>query len=265
MSTSSRNPVKARPAATEVPRFIFHPSFEAPDAEQAYGSVPTDDVESLPFMPDDATRDHTKRMHYAAWRASVAPGRREVARWLRRYFDCRDRIVLGNRKLIFRVVQNWRPARQHADDLAGECQLVLIRAVAAFNPWLGIRFSTYAFTCLMRALSRLSQRLASDRLSRWLPLESLHCGEPCYAATEDSSPLSISRLDECLQVANALLTPRERTVLMRRYHLHDDVSKAWTLEEVGRELWLSKERVRQLQSTALGKLRTALLVETPGS
>ena len=65
-----------------------------------------------------------------------------------------------------------------ADDMASECQIVLIKAVAAFNPWLGIRFSTYAFTCLTRALSRLSQRLAADQLSRSLPLESLPHGEP---------------------------------------------------------------------------------------
>ena len=65
--------------------------------------------------------------------------------------------------------------------MASECQIVLIKAVAAFNPWLGIRFSTYAFTCLMRSLSRLSQRHAADRLSQSMPLESLPFGEPSYA------------------------------------------------------------------------------------
>jgi DNA-directed RNA polymerase sigma subunit (sigma70/sigma32) len=57
------------------------------------------------------------------------------------------------------------------------------------------------------------------------------------------------------------LTPREKSVLIRRYHLRDDLPRTDTLEQVGRELGLSKERVRQLQWSALGKLRAALLPE----
>jgi DNA-directed RNA polymerase sigma subunit (sigma70/sigma32) len=264
MNTASRKPLQARPAA-EGPRFVFHPSFEEPEGEQAYGGAPADAAESPGYMPDDETRDCTKRMHYAAWRASVSPSRREATRWRRRYYDCRDRIVLGNRKLTYRAVQKWHAPPQLADDLVGECQLVLIKAVAAFNPWLGIRFSTYAFTCLLRALSRLSQRQAADRLSRWLPLGSATCGEPCYVMPEESPPSGVSRLDEYFRAEHTLLSPREKAVLRRRYRIHDDVHEAGTLEEVGRELGLSKERVRQLQSAALGKLRAALLAETPAS
>jgi DNA-directed RNA polymerase sigma subunit (sigma70/sigma32) len=41
--------------------------------------------------------------------------------------------------------------------------------------------------------------------------------------------------------------------------------KSGTLEQVGRELGLSKERVRQVQASALDKLRKALLEEgAPG-
>jgi RNA polymerase sigma factor (sigma-70 family) len=262
MRTVSGEPVAARPAGG--PRFLFHPSFEEAGAEKAYGDAPGG-AESAAYMPDDATRACTRRMHYAAWRAATAPNRRAAARWRRRYFDCRDRIVLGNRKLIFRAVQKWRPAAQFADDLAGECHVVLIQAVAAYNPWLGVRFSTYAFTCLMRALSRLSQRRAADRLSRWMPLGSLPGGEPRAAVAEESSPSTLFRLDEYLREEHPLLSPREKAVLVRRYRLRDDVPQPGTLEELGREMGLSKERVRQLQCTALGKLRAALLAEGRGS
>ncbi len=257
--------MRDRSAATDGPRFIFHPSFEEPGAEQTYGGSPAAEGDALGFLSDDATRDCTKRMHYAAWRISRATNRREAARWQRCYYDFRDRIVLGNRKLTFRAVQKWGAASQLSDDMTGECQIVLIRAVAVFNPWLGIRFSTYAFTCLMRALSRLSQRQAADRLSRSLPLDSLPCGEPSYSMSEKLSVPSISRLDEYLQADHTLLTPREKTVLTLRFHLNEDVPEAETLQQVGRELGLSKERVRQVQSAALGKLRAALLAETAGA
>ena len=266
MRTATKISHRAVSTTRKTPPFICHSTFEEPGAEQLYGGIPANhDGESLSYMPDDATRDCTKRMHYAAWRTCTAATQREASRWRRRYYDCRDRTVLGNLKLSFRAVQKWGPANQLADDMAAECQIVLIKAVAAFNPWLGIRFSTYAFTCLMRALSRLSQRQAADRLSHALPLESLPYGEPCYARQEESSNAGISTLDKYLRDENTLLTKREKSVLLRRYHLHDGCSKIDTLEEVGRDLGLSKERVRQVQMSALGKLRDALLAAAPTS
>ena len=156
MKTASRKLSQARPDTKSGPRFIFQAAFEEADAEQKLGGSPTYEQGSLGFMPDDATRDCARRMHYAAWRVSVALTGREAARWRRRYYDCRDRIVLGNRKLTFRAVHKWRPAVQFADDMAGDCQIVLIKAVAAYNPWLGIRFSTYVYTCLLRTVPAIA-------------------------------------------------------------------------------------------------------------
>jgi RNA polymerase sigma-32 factor len=50
------------------------------------------------------------------------------------------------------------------------------------------------------------------------------------------------------------LSPRERTIIAER-RLRDE---GVTLEELGRELGVSKERVRQLEARAMGKLRAAL-------
>jgi RNA polymerase primary sigma factor len=49
------------------------------------------------------------------------------------------------------------------------------------------------------------------------------------------------------------LDPRERRILCLRHGVGTD--REWTLEEVGRELGVTRERVRQLQSIALLKLR----------
>src|SRR5829696_306234 len=50
------------------------------------------------------------------------------------------------------------------------------------------------------------------------------------------------------------LTERERRVLVRRYGL--DGGRCATLEEIGEEVGVTRERVRQIQSTALRKLRS---------
>ena len=49
------------------------------------------------------------------------------------------------------------------------------------------------------------------------------------------------------------LTPREARVLRLRYGLDD--GKARTLEEVGREFNVTRERIRQIEAKALRKLR----------
>jgi len=263
MSTAAKMPTDSMRAGRKQPPYIFHASFEEPGAEETYGGEPaSENDESLGFMPDGQTRDCTRRMHYAAWRACEATTGREAARWRRRYLVFRDRIVLGNQKLTFRAVHMRGSLSRLADDMASECQIVLIKAVAAFNPWLGIRFSTYAFTCLTRALSRLSQRHAADQLSRSLPLESLPYGEPCYLNHEEPSSPALAWLSEYFQDQHTLLTPREKLVLTRRFQLNEQTAKTETLEQVGRDLGLSRERVRQVQLRALDKLRVASIAGT---
>ncbi len=58
------------------------------------------------------------------------------------------------------------------------------------------------------------------------------------------------------------LSPREQTIIRQR-RLGDE---AVTLEDLGKELGISKERVRQLEQRAIGKLRVSILrkVENPG-
>ena len=60
-------------------------------------------------------------------------------------------------------------------------------------------------------------------------------------------------LKEQIQAALGVLSPREREVLEQRYGLVD--GKAHTLEEVGREFHVTRERIRQIEARALRKLR----------
>ncbi len=64
-------------------------------------------------------------------------------------------------------------------------------------------------------------------------------------------------LGEELHRALSSLTARERSVVILRYGIGDGRSR--TLLEVGKELSISRERVRQLEMVALAKLRTATL------
>src|SRR5207244_4150676 len=60
-------------------------------------------------------------------------------------------------------------------------------------------------------------------------------------------------LKEQVQAALRTLTPREGRVLQLRFGLEDGRSR--TLEEVGHEFGVTRERIRQIEGKALRKLR----------
>ena len=59
---------------------------------------------------------------------------------------------------------------------------------------------------------------------------------------------------DCIQKSLNELNPREAQVLRLRYGI--GTNQDHTLEEVGRTLGLTRERVRQIESAAIRKLRT---------
>ena len=66
-----------------------------------------------------------------------------------------------------------------------------------------------------------------------------------------------AEMREVVRAAVAALPPRERTVIVRRFGLINDVEA--TLDEIGPHVGgVSRERVRQLEATALRELRRAL-------
>jgi RNA polymerase primary sigma factor len=64
---------------------------------------------------------------------------------------------------------------------------------------------------------------------------------------------SFTMLQKHLKIVLSTLKDRERKIIQLRYGLHDGYPK--TLEEVGREFNLTRERIRQIEFKALGKLR----------
>jgi RNA polymerase primary sigma factor len=70
-------------------------------------------------------------------------------------------------------------------------------------------------------------------------------------APSESASFTLLR-EQLLEVMNTL-TPREKTVLQLRFGLGD--GKARTLEEVGKEFNVTRERIRQIEAKALRKLR----------
>ena len=76
---------------------------------------------------------------------------------------------------------------------------------------------------------------------------------PDEDASEPAEAASYTLLKEQLQEVLSTLTPREEKVLKLRFGLEDGRTR--TLEEVGREFNVTRERIRQIEAKALRKLR----------
>ncbi len=250
-----------------VARFVDHPSFYEKNASVMYcisADTSEGEASTASHLPDDVTRELAKRMHYAAFRLSIASNSADARAWRNHFLDLRDKIILGNRKLIYRAVQSRVRDPQLAEDYAAECHLVMIRTVTCYNPWLGIRFSTYAFTCLLRELTRLVQKQTKDRLRQ---AASFDDGLFDDNAEPESNEVACDRPDanirQFLAAEHLLLSDREKLVLSQRFGFASD-GPTVKLKEIGSELKISKERVRQLQNSGLDKLRDVLAADCVG-
>src|SRR3954447_27085758 len=110
MSTASRDGTRKQRSGADGPRYEVHESFEQPGAEAVYAPGPGDEEAFAGgHLPDEVTREYARRMHYAAYRMARAADAGERQRWRGAYLGWRDRVVLGNRNLIYRAVQRWTP------------------------------------------------------------------------------------------------------------------------------------------------------------
>ena len=101
-------------------------------------------------------------------------------------------------------------------------------------------------------------RVAQEPVSLETPIgeeEDSHLGDFIQddEASQPSEEATYTLLREQLEEVLSTLTPREEQVLRMRFGLVD--GKPHTLEEVGKEFDVTRERIRQIESKALRKLR----------
>lgn len=209
-----------------------------------------------------------KQLHYCGYRLSkmyraahksprnVSP--RTYSKWVERYNQIRTRLTEGNLGLVYDLIGRSRFEALDREEMTSEGMMALLRAVDTFDPWRGFRFSTYACNAILRAFARAALQ-DSKRRSKiagpWDP--EFEEGDLPEQRRDDQRALFTERLQKVLRLESADLTDIEKTVLARRFPLQQ-TRRRQTLEEIGRQMRVSKERVRQIQLGAIAKLRKAL-------
>ena len=123
----------------------------------------------------------------------------------------------------------------------------LWRALLGYNPARGTAFSTYAWVAICRQIHQREKELKRERGSWPGELPTLQPAADPEAGVEEK------RIQESLLELVGRLPQRLQQVIVYRYGLGEQGQ--WTLREIGAELQVTGERVRQLQQEALAWLR----------
>jgi RNA polymerase sigma factor (sigma-70 family) len=246
-----------------TPRWRQYPETE--DAEAAMPKVRTRlsaQQERTLFLRYNYARYRLSRL-MAAQSRRFAPRRvSEILLWYRRALETRAALVGANMALVVAMAKRTRINAVEFGELVSEGNMALLRAVEKFDVARGFKFSTYACRAILKAFNRLATKSGTYR--QHFPTEfepEMERSDEIERRHKDQRELAIEDLQRVLAMNMADLTEVERTVVGARFAVagHRQVK---TLEQVGRLVGLSKERVRQVQNDALAKLRAAIEAQT---
>jgi RNA polymerase sigma factor (sigma-70 family) len=197
-----------------------------------------------------------RALHTCAYRATRVARRtpitcEERAEWVKRWRSIREYLVAQNTGLAYMLLTRFRGSNVDEDDMRSDAMFGLSRSVERFNPWRGIRFSTFACNVIVRDLVRRMR--SSHRYHQLFPAQHETWREDPPRRPDAEMALRTERVRRALEGNLAELTPLESVVISQRFPTGHFGRR--TLQQVGEVLGMSKERVRQIQNRAIDKLR----------
>lgn len=218
---------------------------------------------AVPLLTKPQEQHLFRQYNFLKWRAhetllSLGAGRpsqkklRSVEDDHRAAMDVRDGIITANLRLVVSIASK-KADGTNLYDLISDGNVTLMRAVEKFDYTRGFKFSTYAATAIIRCLyyKRNKDTIYSEM---HIPLTPL-----VEAIAEDESAaehraLARQKTMECeVDKLLSFLDEREIRVMKSRHGIGYLEHK--TLQDVGNDEGVSKERIRQIQLRAEDKIR----------
>lgn len=220
---------------------------------------------SVPLLTFAQEQHLFRKMNYLKMRAAVLrktldPGRpsgklmEQIENDFADSNEVKNQLVSANLRLVVSIAKRHAGSTNNLFDLISDGNMSLIRAVEKFDYSRKNRFSTYASWAIMKNYTRA----ISDEQRYHRKFVALENEANVEREEEVYDPVEFERTQTRQQrrVAEVLkcLTPREQQIIIRRFGL-DRNYPPMTLKQVGEELGVTKERIRQIEILALSKLR----------
>jgi RNA polymerase primary sigma factor/RNA polymerase sigma factor len=180
----------------------------------------------------------------------------EIEDLYERAVAARRQLARANLRLVVAIAKRYTSSADDLFERISDGNLTLMNTIDKFDYSRGFKFSTYATWALQRNFARqyVNQVKQSERFRTGkddaLLAHTDSRGNPRHELqAQEHREAQVSRLFEHLN-------DRERHIIRRRYGFGMQAAPQ-TLQELGEELGISKERVRQLEMRALSKLRQA--------
>jgi RNA polymerase primary sigma factor len=289
------NEVRARHLLEQPLDYITHPDFDKPENDALFfGPMPRHEEYEAKKRAMHAPRDvppelsscyeyplldreqeaHLfRQMNYLKHKAAklrselrkddgdVDPSRvrvetlREIEELQEKANAVKEMLINANMRLVVNIAKRHGGQADNFFELLSDGNMSLIRAVEKFDYGRGFKFSTYASWAIMKNFARTipdekhrRERFVTGHEEVFEVAPDSRTDEHELIATKERATHNVNRMLEFLE-------PREREIIRMRAGL-DTHAKGMTLEEIGQQFGITKERVRQLNARAMKKLRS---------
>lgn len=221
----------------------------------------------VPLLSREQEAHLFRKMNYLKYKANMLRAQldpsqptRRLLHQIKKLYDesvaTKSQIVRANLRLVVSIAKRYIGPMQDFFELVSDGNMSLLRATDKFDYSRGNRFSTYATWAIMKnfARSRFEAARHRDRF-RTSHSEMFRYTEDVREDPHEQESAQIKRESQVQKILDTL-DERERQIVTARFGLirgHEPL----TLAQVGSVMGVTKERIRQIQARALGKLKAA--------
>jgi RNA polymerase sigma factor (sigma-70 family) len=276
--------VRAQRLLDEPIDYMHSPEFDRPNADRDILAPPPEtdtrqsrvkpppglppylaSLYSIPLLTREQEQYYFRKMNYLRYRAARLRDRIDLRKprtkdldqlehWLNEAMEVKNFLIRSNLRLVVSIAKRHITPTSNFFEMVSDGNISLIRAIEKFDYTKGNKFSTYATWAIMKNFARSipQEHRLLDRYRTGH--DDLFQQSTDQRGSQYEEELLNQKQHSVIMGILDQLDERERDIILHRYGLVQG-TEPQTLEQIGRRLGVTKERVRQIESRGIKKLR----------